>query len=406
VWNDRGSVLIFTTALLIMLLAFLGLSIDLTYYMGAKGELQRSLDAAALAGAGKLGFNDTVFPDARNAAQQYGSFNGLHNVASGSSLVNLDLNGGNSATGDIVLGVWNQTTRSFAPSTQGDIVNAVLCQKTMPVQTMFLRLIGIGGLNVSSFSIAVSDQLRLPPPAAPCFPIGLSSCPFTSGEIFTSAGCGVPIKFITSNGKEDSGNTAAWVRLTGPGTPGASELRDAVAAAAAGNCPAAPSAGTSTIGSNGGMIASVFDDLKDAFVIKFNASRASGERIEVNGPDGTTATGYNGFGWVVYVPVIETTNCTPSGGVDGNINGDHRVTGWTRFVMTQMFDGTGKTKGCVVNNPDDRFMAPLCEDPPPALTKGSGRSVFGYYDCKRLPAPPLPEPAPRAALADKVRLVR
>jgi len=37
------------------------------------------MEAAALAGAGKLGFNDTVFPTARQFARQYGQLNPHHN---------------------------------------------------------------------------------------------------------------------------------------------------------------------------------------------------------------------------------------------------------------------------------------------------------------------------------------
>jgi hypothetical protein len=46
-----------------------------------------------------------------------------------------------------------------------------------------------------------------------------------------------------------------------------------------------------------------------------------------------------------------------------------------------------------------------CEVPPDELTNGTSRSVFGYYECGVIPSPPTPNPAPRAAIATKLRLV-
>ncbi len=49
--DQRGSVLLFTTVIMVFLLVIGGFAIDLTYHGAAKGELQRSMDAAVLAGA-------------------------------------------------------------------------------------------------------------------------------------------------------------------------------------------------------------------------------------------------------------------------------------------------------------------------------------------------------------------
>src|SRR5512145_245695 len=88
--NQHGSVLLFTTVTLVLLLVFGGIAIDLTYFSSVRRELQRSMDAAALAGAGNLGFNDTAFPAARAAAQNYGNLNGYSDPAAG--VINLNLN--------------------------------------------------------------------------------------------------------------------------------------------------------------------------------------------------------------------------------------------------------------------------------------------------------------------------
>ena len=53
--NERGSVLLFTFTLLVFLLVMGGFAIDFAFQAASRTELQRSIDAAALAGAGKLG---------------------------------------------------------------------------------------------------------------------------------------------------------------------------------------------------------------------------------------------------------------------------------------------------------------------------------------------------------------
>src|SRR4029453_17339422 len=73
--NERGNVLLFSFPLLVFLLGMGGFAIDFAYQAAARTELQRTIDAAALAGAGKLGFDDTVFPAARANARQYGILN-------------------------------------------------------------------------------------------------------------------------------------------------------------------------------------------------------------------------------------------------------------------------------------------------------------------------------------------
>src|SRR5262245_34819124 len=104
--DQRGTAVILTIGFMIFLLAMVGFAVDIAYQMAATGELQRSMEAAALAGAGKLGFDDTAFPTARQFAHQYGLANPHHNTLFG-SLINLDLNVANAPGGNIVLGVWD-----------------------------------------------------------------------------------------------------------------------------------------------------------------------------------------------------------------------------------------------------------------------------------------------------------
>jgi Putative Flp pilus-assembly TadE/G-like len=404
--DQRGSVLIFTTALLVFLLVFTGLAVDLTFYMSAQGELQKSLDAAALAGAGKLGFDDSVFPTVRTFARDYSLFNGIHGFRGAPSTVALDLNTVNADTGDIVLGIWDPTKpqgfgpgQRFEPSTDGTIVNAVLCRKQVPVDTTFLRLLGFNGLTVGSFAVAVANPPSTPPPDGCLFPIGVGSCPF---EGPTSKGCGSTITFITSSGKDEGAgclappctNTAAWVNLAG-GNVNTPYLRNAIANAA-GSCPPSPLKTGDTIEAGNGMVQTVMNDLETAFVNKYNTS----ETYEITDEQGNIT--YAGKGWKVYIPIIETA--CPAGAISGG----HTIVGWTEFVMTQVIN-----KGdCAVANHwggnqwDPIGKSPNCLGTNTPPNSGALRAIFGYYSCTIIPANPVPEPLPRSALATRLRLVR
>lgn len=393
--NERGTAVLLTLGFMIFLLAMVGFAVDLAYQMAATGELERSMEAAALAGAGKLGFNDTAFPTARQFAQQYGQLNPHHNTPFG-SVINLGLNPGNVANGNIVLGVWD--SNAFTPSLDGTVVNAVRCQTATQVQTSFLRVIGIPTLPISASAIAVANPPVAPPVDACVFPIGVGSCPFQGN---TSLGCGAPITFITSSGKGDAGagclsppctNTSAWVNLEG-GSANAGYLKNAITGAGAGNCPASTGQTGDSIQSSNGMVQSVMDTLEPVFVQKYNASGI----VEIKDSDGNVR--YNGKGWKVFIPVIQTACPT------GAISGSQTIVGWTEFVMAQVIN---KGECAVNNNWTGNQWATAgggngCTNPSPDKDM---RAIFGYYSCKIIPANPSPSPGPRTALANRLRLVK
>jgi Flp pilus assembly protein TadG len=398
--NQRGSAVLLALGFMIFLLAVGGIAIDVAYQMAAIGEVERAMEAAALAGAGKLGFNDTVFPAVRAASQQYALLNPYHNAQA--LPISLNANTGNAPSGDIVLGVWTNSTRTFTPSLDGTVVNAVQCQWQTTIPTSWMRVLGFQTLPVRGQAVAVANPPQLPPPNSCVFPIGLSSCPFQNGGVFSSSGCGVPIKFVTSNGQAGSTNTAAWVNMSGGGTPNAQQLINQIAGARDGNCNNAPPSVGQDVGTNNGMANTVFQALKDAFIAKFNESKNANVNYVVK--DVLDRIVYNGPGWQVYVPVIQT-QCNADGTTQAIVN-DHTIIGWTRFVMTQGWDTTGQSSGCVVSNPADAVTSPWCTNPPEELRGGASRSIFGYYECSMIESTPILDPVPRAALGNRIRLVK
>jgi Flp pilus assembly protein TadG len=393
--NQRGVTLLFTTTMLVLLFVFGGIAIDLTYFGSVRRELQRSMEAAALAGAGNLGFDDTVFPAARDAAQNYANLNGYSDPAAG--VINLALNNANDPNGQIVLGIWDGA--SFTPSLDGSMVNAVRCQFATTIPTSFLRLLGWLTLPVSAGAIGVANPPLLPEDGTCVFPIALSSCAFVNAGAFSSQGCGAAATFISSSGKdpdERAGtNTAAWANMCGDSNPSAPQTSAAIEGAATGTCNAScdtPEAGE-MIGTNNGMQQSVFNLLEEKFVQKFNAS---GTHTVTDSNNNIT---YEGRGWKIFVPVIET-ECPP-----GPINGARRIIGWTEMVITQVINHGD----CVVSNSADTNSWPVC--PPPLNPSGeekvpNRRAVFGRYKCTYVDSVASRQPGPRSALGTKLRLVQ
>jgi Flp pilus assembly protein TadG len=391
--DQRGSVLLFTTILVVPLMIIIGgLAMDLAYYGAVDDELQRSMDAAALAGAGKLGFNDTYFPTARQWARDYALLNPYRTGS-----INLNLNTANNPGGNIVLGIWNGST--FTPSLDGTRVNAVQCRFATAVPTSFLRVIGINSLNSGAMAIAWAAQPATTPPDACVFPVGLSSC-FFGGS--TSLGCGATVSFISSSDSSAVGaNTAAWVNLQAGATNiNNPAVTSQVQAAVNGSCNGTTlNQGDSVPASNGEMN-SIINYLMTAFPPIYNSSPPN---VTVLNQDGSTA--YSGHGWEVHVPVINTGGSCPPGAVNGSM----QIVGWTRFVITQILNSNGD---CAVanhwtGNPWDAHCFASKNGTATSLPPGwaGQKGIFGYYDCQYNPAPPAPNPGPITATA-KLKLVR
>lgn len=400
--DETGNVLIFTTVLVVpLMIIFGGLALDLAYLGAVNNEVQRSMDAAALAGAGQLRFDSSVFPNARTWAQNYALLNPYRALtAAPTNTITLDLNTANTASGDIVLGIWNGS--SFTPSLNGTQVNAVLCRYQTTAPTSFLRLLGFTSLPVARQAIAWATQPVTPPPTACVFPIALSSC-FFGGS--TSLGCGATVTFISSaSGSAVGGNSAAWASIVPGQNANDANILAQVQAAANGSCTGTPLSTGDNEPVNNGQLNNAVNWLSGNSPTAFPAKYAASPELVVKKADGSDA--YRGKGWEVFVPVIDTgSGCPPAA-----INGSPPIVGWTRMVITQVL---GKNGTCAVanhwaGNPWDEHCFTGSKNGtatslPPG---GAGQTgIFGYYDCTYAPAPPSPIPGPITATA-RLRLVR
>lgn len=174
--GERGNVAVVVALSLMVLLGFAALVIDVGNFWRVRGELQNAADAAALAGVRDLNGQSSQFTLARLSAQRIAA---LH--AADSTRVSLDLNLSNTASGDIVLGHWNFSARSFTVA-DGLMppykVNAVqvstrrAARDGNPVHTFLAPLFGHSTQDIDTLAIAVGGS-----PGATCgFPLAVTDC--------------------------------------------------------------------------------------------------------------------------------------------------------------------------------------------------------------------------------------
>jgi hypothetical protein len=284
------------------------------------------------------------------------------------------------------------------------------------VPTSFLKLIGVNSLHAGAMAIAWAAQPITVPPAACVFPAAVSQCYFQSAGGPTSLGCGATATFIASSpGSTVGGNSAAWASVVLGQSPNDPNILGQVQTAAGGDCSGSSLNTGDHIPVNGGQLDNVINWLmkpNPPEPTAFPAKYAASSELVVLKQDNSEA--YRGKGWEVYVPVIDTgPGCPPS----GPITGEPPITGWTRFVITQVL---GKNGECAVANhwtgdpslPFGNAWDSMCFETkngkaaPGATTVIQGATgVFGYYNCQYSPVPPAPTPGPITATA-KLKLVK
>lgn len=421
--NQRGQIIIFTMLAIVFLVVIAGtLAADVARMISEKNEIQSALDAAALAGAGKLGFDNSVFPTARDFAVNFAGKNPTH-----AGKVVLNRNDANSVGafdsaakpyGDVLLGVWDPSLpdgigdgKRFKPSLDGTIVNSVMCRYKRQVAANFMSIWGLFQMNIAASAVATANPPQNPPIDVCVFPVGVSACAFQGP---TAKGCGTVITMSTSSGKipltQAGSNTAAWVSLTNDDASDAAIVSQ-IDNAFSGACTDVTA---KSLDANNGLFGNAYKDIANKFVPVFNSSPMY--PLSKTNDDGTTTPIYNGHGWRIAIPVLDTP-CKD--GVPTTLNGTYDIVGWTYMVVTQVVN-----KGaCQVSNAADGNTASLCAalaaDPtkvPDGTTDKKGKpntvnlnslnAMFGYYECKPIHTEPFPKPTPRTALATKLRLVR
>lgn len=134
-----GSILVLSCILMIAFIAVAALSVDLGYVNNVQSELDRAVDAAALASAGTL--IDGI-PEAQQAAVDYVSMN---SVGTGFDSNNVEFETGH----------WNDETRTFTPSTSLPSAVRVRAQRNDQRPMFFGRALHREAFPIRAESVAL-----------------------------------------------------------------------------------------------------------------------------------------------------------------------------------------------------------------------------------------------------------
>ena len=175
----RGTVVVLTAIMLVALFGMVAFAFDVGYIALVKTELQRSADAAAMAGAWELINDDelegsenlnTTFTNVRNESVAYVAANTVSNVNP-----QIDFNGGNAAGGDLLIGHVANPSVSPLVMDYADPITFNAVQVTVrrnatwndKVHLFFAPLIGVNDTELAATATAVMmdnfSGFRTPP---------------------------------------------------------------------------------------------------------------------------------------------------------------------------------------------------------------------------------------------------
>ncbi len=137
----RGAVAVVVAVTMVPLIGFAALAIDLSYIETLRGEMQRTVDAAALAGASGLSLGNDV---AESRALEYVA----NNLVGRQPVARPDV--------EVTVGYWSSLSQTFTPSVEGFRPNAVRVVGTRTdIPLFFAPVLGIETARVEKTAIAV-----------------------------------------------------------------------------------------------------------------------------------------------------------------------------------------------------------------------------------------------------------
>jgi len=153
--SERGMVIIYVAILSLVLLGLAGIAVDSALVLSAGQQLQSAADGAALNAVRYIDTESDPCPTTRAAAMSVALANEAVNTS-----IKLDPNPGNASTGDIVVGYWNHSTRTFTPTTLSPNAVRVHASRTAgnadgPLGLLFGPIFGKDSSDVGASSTAV-----------------------------------------------------------------------------------------------------------------------------------------------------------------------------------------------------------------------------------------------------------
>lgn len=161
--RSRGMIAVYVAVLAVVLIGFVGLAIDSAHVVRTLDQLQAAADSAALAAASEVKTDSQAqqFVTTRNLAAQIAL---AHDAAA--APVQLRLNKGNSAQGDIVVGRWDPVASNFTPTTANPDAVQVTARRA-PGSGGKLSLYFGGLFKNSKVSVARQATAHVGPSAVP-----------------------------------------------------------------------------------------------------------------------------------------------------------------------------------------------------------------------------------------------
>jgi Flp pilus assembly protein TadG len=297
--DTRGAVAVTVAIVTVVLLAFAALALDIGNAMIARNELQNVADASALAGARQLGVIYEGLPQGTAyTTYQLSDSGAIVNAVNEVALQNqarqvaISIN-----AADIVIGIWDSTTRTLTPGNVGATAVRVTARRdggaNGPVATWLAGIMGINSMNVVATATAALTGAGVLAPGAGNAPFGLDQLIFDN-----PAYCNTPIQFYPTNNPPQG--CAGW--NTFMESPANANTERQIVQGLADDTYVSPqiTAGQTSLEFIGGNVASVFPDLINLFTLK---------RV----PD-TQGVSPTGMCWNITVPVYANQNCSNPGG--------------------------------------------------------------------------------------------
>ena len=162
----KGSVLVFTAMMMVVMMGLLALAVDVGYLENARCQLQKSADAAALAAAAEL-IDDEALTGTASMSDEISSaramaiqFAAANTVCSTAPVV--DANTGNNTSGDVVVGYIADLSNSHSSmsTTNQDLFNSVQVRvrrntiRNGDVPHFFAKVLGVNGTGVEGTATA------------------------------------------------------------------------------------------------------------------------------------------------------------------------------------------------------------------------------------------------------------
>jgi len=271
--NQSGAISVASAIVFALCLGFGALVVDLAHLYVVKAELQRTADAAALAGARGL-WPDSLPAAPKNVQPPYipNFTNGQARALSTATSPNNNVNGSPLASGDVTveLGHWTFSTRVFTP-VQDTTTNGVrVTARKFGVTNLFGTILRSTPMNLTATAIGVMGWAAS---------VGKGTLPIAIGQNWVVPGTALSIKF-----SPDPLDDGGWFSVP-PAPANAKTIKDYIVND---SCP--PLNIGDTINLNNGVIQSDIQALQNELA----AHQAAG------------------IPWDVYLPVVDTTKFNQS----------------------------------------------------------------------------------------------